>query len=825
MSCTRDNQDFAIVSCWDWARGPNKDMSKQGSVKTAPTMGKVKCPFITVLIATGLLFLCTAFPSALSGLLVAEHPFKILLVMIIIVDWAWMTLVFVQPEAMNSNHNRAWTFLTVAMTVVAVCLLAAHLVFRWSGSGTRYLENATGLPTLGYLLRYIESAGPVLALFLPTMFLLVVYTRSFLNRPVSPANGGIPAISGKKDSDGTEFSAADLYRWGKLASLLVMLLALFAFGLKVTEEGKVNLEWKELPAILIVFIVAELGVALVVLTIKVEGSVIAAKTSVDTALDAAGKALTTAQEQLDKTRNELSDVERTTSTSAAGLRDVAAKLSILAETEIWKSAEKTCASLGFSDQRKWWDYLGAFSDSWVPDPTGQTNRGTPALLGELFKVFVGDRGETGNGICRRGDGTVRRTDEAISCITADSIFAKASDSWLRAMTSHAKANNHEMVVWALTTLLPTEFAFPTAYRSGSGGGSDRTDALNSFISSVINICADGSSLLGEYKRVTVFDEIQFGQLCAGTSSDPTTLDNWWIWDSRMPGTSSARAVYGQHLFSTSTALASLEQSCLPRDTMQADELAKVFGIAQLPLDASRRFVAFPYTNDRPDNLHAFDLSPRTGEQFYVLAGNHARWETLVTGDLLRRRQIAPSQVKEWENKKVSKILQDLGWRSVSDWYSTGLHKARGKEEGAWWTVLSNEAEGLLEPLYLDWGGTRVLTLDLLLIGSRPKDGQVEWHGAAISNLSFDRTECTVKLVTKPASLVSLAQCVKNLCNDFGSTATPAQETQKAIKQYGTWRSWPKPWVNDVSVGAKPGNGKTTSVPVNVVLPVPVASSV
>jgi hypothetical protein len=101
-----------------------------------------------------------------------------------------------------------------------------------------------------------------------------------------------------------------------------------------------------------------------------------------------------------------------------------------------------------------------------------------------------------------------------------------------------------------------------------------------------------------------------------------------------------------------------------------------------------------------------------------------------------------------------------------------------------------EEAKFLEPLKLDWGGYQVLTLDLLLIGTMSNnlnDKSPHWHGAAISNISFDRTECTVQMVTNPERLEKIADAVKELCGDFGQ--------QPAVKVDGhcnTWRKWPSP---------------------------------
>lgn len=110
--------------------------------------------------------------------------------------------------------------------------------------------------------------------------------------------------------------------------------------------------------------------------------------------------------------------------------------------------------------------------------------------------------------------------------------------------------------------------------------------------------------------------------------------------------------------------------------------------------------------------------------------------------------------------------------------------------GAWWVEL--KGNNFLEPLKLDCDGYKILTLDLLLIGTRDvvrgedDKKEVKWHGAAISNIKFDRTECTVQLVTKEARLNDIEAAVKQLCQDF----TLKKQFHIEVEDYGEWKGWP-----------------------------------
>jgi hypothetical protein len=82
-----------------------------------------------------------------------------------------------------------------------------------------------------------------------------------------------------------------------------------------------------------------------------------------------------------------------------------------------------------------------------------------------------------------------------------------------------------------------------------------------------------------------------------------------------------------------------------------------------------------------------------------------------------------------------------------------------------------------DPLRLKWNGASVLTLDLLLIGRRCKAG-IDWQGAAISNLSFDRTESTIQLIAKSTGLKEIGEVVEGLCQGRGGS------------EHGRWKDWP-----------------------------------
>jgi hypothetical protein len=122
------------------------------------------------------------------------------------------------------------------------------------------------------------------------------------------------------------------------------------------------------------------------------------------------------------------------------------------------------------------------------------------------------------------------------------------------------------------------------------------------------------------------------------------------------------------------------------------------------------------------------------------------------------------------------LLKGLGWQSLRDWYRLNLH-TESDEEGnetteAWWAPVRTEDLKKVKHLRIEWGGWEVDTLDVLLIGSEthgPEDRV--WHGAALSNLQFDRTECTLRLVTDTEHLKEIADFMDGLEQKGGSWRT------------------------------------------------------
>jgi hypothetical protein len=400
------------------------------------------------------------------------------------------------------------------------------------------------------------------------------------------------------------------------------------------------------------------------------------------------------------------------------------------------------------------------------------------MLGDFFVLFVGDGSD---------NGTVRQTSDSVVCITADAVFVDASEEWLKTIGDHAQGR--QLVVWALTTLLPTEFAFPSLYRGQDNVGTSRIQTFHRFVSTVLSTCISAQQTTQqkvEYRRVTVFEhEKQFNDL-AGTQNDSPnhycTLDNWLVLDQRVLNIRNPAAKFGTILQETRD-LAKLSDTEPGAYLLRRTAVQGLFQSKASQGNIDDRSNILPYKpKTPPSGLHSFEVRSDAGLiDMAVLGSTKEHWEKTVRG------------------KTLQSTLEDSGWQSLRDWYCENLHSSPDSTPGSWWVLLKDEAGALLRDLVVNWGGDEVRTLDLLLIGSRDqnaKDGQQNprkptWHGAAISNLSFNRTECTVRLITEKIILEKLEKSVSQLCNNF---QVPSQNYKQpeGIVSFGRWETWPEP---------------------------------
>jgi hypothetical protein len=761
------------------------------------------------------------FVSAISD----ESAGRIALLLLIVLFLAWQTDKSVYPNT-RGKKDWAWSVIMVGFTAVLVWDV-------WDFRGIEPRESATvamlffAVLIMAGVVIWPEAKPPAEnrkdAEETPGTTLDAATVPS-LREKASTTDETLtskhPIILGVKDPRVN--ARRELDRWRRLGSLAIMVLALFAFGLHVEttqvnghEKATVHVNWKEVPAILIIFVLAELGVGLVVQAQNIERRVTRAAniaTGAVTQAESTTRALGDAQATLDK-------IDR----SATQIKELLNKTLPITDHSLWETLTERDLHgfLGLTsdgnkdkDQDRFWDKMHIFVNRWA-DATQPVSRnlGTRMLVGNLFDQFIGEGDNS--------DGTVHRTDEGISCITADAVFARASQQWLNSMRTHNTPDDC-LIIWAVTRLLPTEFAIPPLWWNSGDTSAPRVDALNSFVRSVITTCKEEHV---QYRRVTVLERqngVSTPQALIDTpdafdshadinengkrksedvgdlSELDDSLDNWLIWD---PRTQKSEYQYAWKSIGDRT------------EALLGQTIGPGRGKISSPVSLSWDHIASLYQNQPEPRLGHRRILPRIGDQheyqayiFWTEAEDYAPGEggegrcfllgaspEFLNDNSLSWEQLHPLlspfkglvEFAEDEHDPVEKpkrrtFLRALGWKSIREWYVEHLHT----NEEAYWVVMDPEGIQRLDALQLKWAGSKVITLDLLLIGCKNNalSGRITWHGAAISNLQADRTECTIHLVTCENRLKAIEAAVLSLLTG---------EKPIGLKGRAPWRDWPK----------------------------------
>jgi hypothetical protein len=639
----------------------------------------------------------TPFARAMAD----DHPVRILLTLGFVLATVWVMCEFALPSRVRRLQSRWWTGAFAIHITAVVVFLGLEIMDK------NAFEHRTG--------DVVRAASFVL----PIIFLV---SMAFL-----------PFLRALKRED------LELSQWGWLISVLVMLLAMFAFCIELESGGHLRIKWAEVPAILIVFLLVEAGATLVALSRQTED---ATREAAASARDVSGK-IDEAKNALERTG---ADAEQTINLLGKWVRNYK-QLSEAAIDGSLAAAE----ALGRPDDV--WKTLLTFARSWQPQ--GAVTAETRRMLGELFVQFVG------NNVV---DGTVRSSETSVACITADAVFAEASERWLNEMA----AGGGKMVVWALTTLLPTEFAIPSAYRGAGVMDAMRVRSLHKFTTAVMRCCEQQDV---EYRRITVFEQAKAAmleRLHRGANSLPCMLDSWYVLDERV--SRRVRPAGFDQAKNAGIVAAQGAGQVTFCDEMSEAVLKQVFSRRLAIIDdGDLRPEIFPFFSQEPSGLWSFSLTP--ADQF--------------------RMALLASSDRRWESPELRRKMTDYGWQTLREWYCSNLHCTPNlSDQGAWWVALNESSTDLIADFSLEWDSTSVTTLDLLLIGLREASGDMRWHGAAISNLSFDRTECTVQMVTSENRLKKIGESVSMLCNGFSKEAPTVDASM--VESFGMWSDWPKP---------------------------------
>lgn len=671
----------------------------------------------------------------------SQIPLVLPTMMLLVVSLVWLTDVVVQG---STNQARAWSWFLFASAMI----LLSSLSVLFSCSQRSLLMSPRWPALVGF--------APVVGLFLMAAFWRKGASASSVRTAesaTSTAEADDPPHDGKSESD-------MLVRWGKLASLIIMILALFAFGLHHdAATHHVSINWAEVPAILVVFVLAELGVNLVVTSRRIDASV-------QQTAGVASEAIKEARSMADRTEK----LKTEASSLADRVSDITT-ITIMAKSLCHSESEKLKKNMGVaesSQEKDYWDKLGIFVGSWNPHSTA--TEWSQKLLRILFENHIGKNFD---------DGSVRSKRNSVVSITSDAVYIDASEEWLAKMCNTV-AKDEKVVVWAVSRLLPTEFALPSIWVEGrqpAPAEKNRANSLERFITAVIRACRDhGNSI--EYKRVTVFDrQNEFKEYVASSGCDgecnlDSVLDNWMVWDPRV--VERKFLAHEWHEIADATcdlgqAVLGVERKNYPRDVswLNKKNLCESWGhetCYRIPPPQ-------PSGDGKP---HLFKANFGADDELGLVLGASKEFlEREVSKALFHKlkesEQTGARVFAQGTSNSTKHVLESIGWRTIRDWYCTKLHTNTGDYWEAWW-ALKGDGESDPSPfndqffgdLALEWNGTPVLTLDVLLIGTRKQAGTVDWHGAIISNLSLERTECTIQLKTDATQLAKIADVVRQL---------------------------------------------------------------
>lgn len=807
------------------------------------TFKKLPHPDLTfVLTALHFTMPCIIFMGLLFGkpfwlLLSDNHPLKLVLLLSFVIYIAWAMDRFFSSENLSPTREWLWCLFSLVITVIGLVILV-------------YASLNLGEPKIGYQI----GLWFLLAIIFVYGVMRVVGEDNPITRSSKPSANANPkpehevtdhqSDTGQIASrlitgDTTRRDIKDLRRLGQNIALAIMIMAMFFYAVEINPDGPPHFKWGEVAAILIIFLLAELGVMLVARSAAVKEQVAEATQIAKEVLEEAKRikvqvnAVTQASQLVFQQAEEtLTKAEGKADEAWKKLDKAAERLTNLAESNLWRDSGPKFYDTADIRAKDFWKYLEIFTMKWIPKDA--SNQNGNKLVGTLFKTFIGDddsiiNDDNGEDISK---GTVRSTPDAISCVTVDTVYAEASAKWLSLMSDIGSDNNQKIVVWAISSLLPTDFAFPSIWWGNTGaeqsyGQVTRTEALNSFVGAVIS-GSGKSEAIAQYRRVTVLDlnKLRSDYIDNLQLNMKNTLDNWLVWDPRTFATEPTLSFDG-YVESVSSRLAriilmkedgnhesidprKLEMNWanlkdlyapgLQRKDLNKDTLREIHVFPDLAI-----FAQYPIFNlfshnfgsdEKPIKGGVIGASERILDNIKISAKELS--DSGISLDLCQELQEEAAK----DDLSLRQVYSAIGWRSVRQWYCEYMHRGTtdNSDDGAWWAILDNDE--FLKPLELELDGYVTLPLDLLMIGTLhnpevPVD--IKWHGAAISNINSLRPECTVQLITNEGRLKKIEQVVKLLSKDFGRN----ENLSEKVNNVGKWiNSIPSPGSASSSSAAK-----------------------
>lgn len=514
-----------------------------------------------------------------------------------------------------------------------------------------------------------------------------------------PEGAGETAVdAGGQGGEGN--SARDMTRLARIASAAVLILAMWAFGMK-DHDGVLEPDLAKIPAILIVYLLVEVG-------IEVGAHAHSAGEKATKAAATAGKTLTEAEKwqkrvsaEVVSATNALGEASRLLNEHGAQFAKISgAGSALLRLTPVAREAASNCGT----DEAEIYSLAANAVKVW----SGAKHflAANPELTKRL--LAAGLRAEFASRV-------VDTPDRAAAFLATDSAFCELSEHWLKAA---AENQLQAPVVYALTTLTPAQFFMPEMF--WSNGTPDRAVKLLEFRQAVGDLIARFPKVT--YRRTTVFKLEPNETERALVERFRVGLDAWWV----------------REYTAGESAL-----DPLPRIAREFSRLVKRQNVhPQLLLDddvAWRR---------------------RIGDSHYTSLKKPS--EPAILAALANTLRVAIGlPVKP--DPEMEAWLRAEGLQPLRQWYCERLHNPTADETVASLCCVSpdgyREAQELLS---VSWDGQAWPTFDLLLLGTQGNEGKEAWTGAAVSDLDPQYPACLVQLVFDERKLGALADLFARL---------------------------------------------------------------
>ncbi len=538
-----------------------------------------------------------------------------------------------------------------------------------------------------------------------------------------------------------------------LISFGVMILALWAFGLHqeptetasgghqdATKDANVTRlvpNWKEIPAILLVFLLVEIGLHLGTDAKEAAEEAAAAHAGVKDTHEKATKTLLGLEKKLTAESTNLDGLLR----RLGRLNNAANYLEELTETA---GPITRCCDAAESDVVS---YAKAFLSWWKFDEKVSENGDRRRLAKTLLDTLAVDVGsaEAGGGPDAR---PVREREGGFSFVSTDTVYCVLSKEWLKALDRNGAGVSDgrlpRIEVLAVSALNPAAFAIPELYfDDGPPGRSSPTRAsqLRLFTDSILEIRKD----LGErlrYRRIIVSDPNQKGLQGIGHfgSRDWRAMHNWWVWDPKLQNESVSTSVHAEKDFFLKK---------FSEKVVRNTDLYAYFGPRKGGGVGRARSTLVEEV--KSDGV-IVDVIPRSIQ----VPGSEKLLAVLGYGDGV--------------DSEIEALLDDRKWRRLSDYFIEDLHKGTGEQEPA--RIITNGE--LLETekgsFSIEWDSSAYSTWDLILIGvSEANAGdeghaKTSWYAAAASDIDLMTPSCVIGLVMGESATDKLASSAERLFN-------------------------------------------------------------